>query len=722
MADIYRIGIAISLTNNVSAALRIIQRDVLGLGESVDLTQGKMNRLKLAVIGAGTAFAGLAALKGFELLAKAGGELLDQQQRILASGATHADLAKETATAYQMMSISGSELVQNLKMVADLRSVLGFKNLGEAQALAPSMMKAGIAAGNMTGIDPEKAAYNIALIEDRLGYTLNQKTGQLDAARAGDMAKLIDAIIAGTNGRVDTRQLLNFSQRALASGKLLSTEGLVNLVPVIQAMGGDIAGTALTAYDKAFVGGVMTTRGTSWLERLGLVGRRSVHREGAGYARLDPDAIAGSGIAGLDPQTWVNRYLIPALRREVGPKGSLQDMLKVLAQSGFANTTVRFLSELVGSSVQNAKDVQNIQVAAGTDQYSKIMQSLTGAEGNFTSALQSLWQALGLPAAKMGVTILNSLSAGIRNFVQWVGAHPGYADAMDKTLLGLGAALTVLGTAATIAAIASLVGSGGTIALVAAGLVALGGAFYELPGAIREMGAAWKPISGWFSGLVSAFGSMAKPSQSFGGWLSAMAKAITGMDHPFQTLGNDFHLAIGWVSGLATALADLLHPIQAVQSLIATLTGSAPPAGQPPVDIHGTAGRRVPTAPSAVPGVPTRTMSRAIELRVPLQATASGPVAPMAPAPVPAPSSTHGGYGRHVPNQSAEADIASDNAVLADWVRNGAAVTVKNTRDLANAQDARSSRKMRKPNTGASGVNLRLTPSGSAALAMPGYG
>jgi hypothetical protein len=473
MADIYRVGVAISMTNGVSGVLGIIQRDILGLNKAINLTQGGLNRLKLAVIGAGAAFAGAAILKGFAGLAEAGGKLLNQQQLMLANGTTHRDLAVETATAYRMMSIQGSNLVQNLKMVADLRTIFGANNLPEATALAPAMMRAGLAAGFMTHKDPEQEAYNIALIEDRLGYTVNPRTGQMDSARAEHMANMIDAIISGTNGRVGTQGLLGFAQQALASGKLLSDQGLIDMVPIIQAMGGQKAGTALTAFDKAFVGGVMTQRGSGWLERLGLLNRSDVKKGESGYSQIAPGSIAGSKLMAVDPQAWANEYLLPSLRKLVGPTGSVQDMLKVIMQSGLANTTVRLLSEMVGSSVQNGKDVKNIQQAAGTSQYDAEMKSLTGATQNFTAAFESLREALGLPAAKMAVSVLNALAGGIRTFVQWVGAHPAYAETMDAMLLGLGTSLAALGVVMTGAAIVGLVGTGGILASLEIGFAGM---------------------------------------------------------------------------------------------------------------------------------------------------------------------------------------------------------------------------------------------------------
>ena len=105
---------------------------------------------------------------------------------------------------------------------------------------------------------------------------------------------------------------------------------------------------------------------------------------------------------------------------------------------------------------------------------------------------------------------------------------------------------------------------------------------------------------------------------------------------------------------------------------------------------------------------------------------------PLAPAPY-VPPHIDGPYGRHRPQQHAEAATLSDNrlAMLADWVGRGSpvtvtnpveAVTVKNTGDIARGANAHAARQLQRPNTGASGVNLRLTPSGSAALAMPGFG
>ena len=523
MSDVYKIAVSIGMQNGVSSVLHVIQRDLMGLNHTIDLTANKLSRMQVAVMGGMTAMAGVGVLAAWGELARAGGKILDQQQIMLSNGTSQVDLAREMAAAYNMVNIGGSNLSDNLKMVADLRQLLGSQNLGEAITLAPTMMKAGIAAGLMTGKSAEDSAYKIALIEDNLGYTINRQTGQMDPQRAAHTADLIDAIISGTNGRVTPDMLLAFAKQARTSGRLLSDQGLMDMVPVIQAMGGYRSGTGLQAFDRALVGGVMTTRGTTWLEKLGLLNSANVHRAESGYARLDPNSIKGSDIMAQDPQLWANTILMPALQKS---GMSMADALKTLApgmdqsegaglsgiltqilQSGLANTTNGLLAELLGNSVQNAKDVVNVQQATGTSQYDTVMQSLSGAWQDFDGAVESLFDTLGLPAAKMGVTTLNDLAGGIREFDVWLGEHPGYATAIDRVLLGLGVGLTALGTIALGGALASMVGTGGLMVLLAAALVGLGSAALSVPGALEAVDKdlqrfAWSLLHPWSKGSL----------------------------------------------------------------------------------------------------------------------------------------------------------------------------------------------------------------------------
>ena len=77
--DVYRIGVTISMVNDASAVLGVIQRDVLALRQSVDMLTGGLTTAKAAVAGLGAALGSEAALAAMGRLIGQGRELAGQQ-------------------------------------------------------------------------------------------------------------------------------------------------------------------------------------------------------------------------------------------------------------------------------------------------------------------------------------------------------------------------------------------------------------------------------------------------------------------------------------------------------------------------------------------------------------------------------------------------------------------------------------------------------------------
>jgi len=77
--DVYRIGVTISMVNNASAVLGVIQRDVLRLHQSVDMLTGGFAAAKAAVAGLGAALGGDSVLGVMGKLVGQGKELARQQ-------------------------------------------------------------------------------------------------------------------------------------------------------------------------------------------------------------------------------------------------------------------------------------------------------------------------------------------------------------------------------------------------------------------------------------------------------------------------------------------------------------------------------------------------------------------------------------------------------------------------------------------------------------------
>jgi hypothetical protein len=618
MADVYRVGVAISLTNNVSAALKVIQRDVLGLGRTVDLTQGKFDHLKKAVFGAGAAFVGVGALSAFKGLAEAGGEVLNAQAKMLQVGISVRDLTQETAVAMQNIGIAGTTLAGNINSLNTLRGILGGKNAADfsaANAALPGYAQAQFALSSR-GIDPGQLDQFVKALDFIGAFNTN---GKIDPSKFGPALQEAISAVLTTNGLLTGQ---GFYQAARLSGPAASAMGetayLQNMVEILLALGNRGA-RGLEYGATTFLGGQMSKNSAAMLDRLRLTTPSDYTHEGGRYS-LDPGKIAGDQMLSAGNIIgWIQSYFLPAVK---------QSGLSVLQASATLPQTLQLLISTVSNmSPQMARSVQQQAQAQTADPYTAAMKALTGATGDFESALTGLWQVLGQPAAVYGVRILNTLSAGIRDFTQWVGAHPTLADAMVKVLGLVGAGLTGLGVILTGTAIASAVGGGGTLALVALGLGGLAGALYELPTYIKEVNAA-------------------------------------------------FQATIQWTEGVAQSLERFLGISAGPHPLVPTLPGTSWPPVQLPAD-----------------------------------------------------PSHYGHDGR-----LGEADPQVWGPKLALWIDNGAPVTVAapvtvsgpvtigNTGDIARGANAYGRKMLQAPNTGASGVNLRLTPSGSAALAMPGYG
>jgi hypothetical protein len=467
------VSVKIAMQNGVSSVLKVIQKDVLGLGAAVDFTQGKFNRMKLAVVGAGAMFAGGAALAGFKALADAGGQVLNAQAKMLQIGISQRDVAIETAVAYKNMSIAGTTAAGNINNLTTLRGILG--TLGAANAALPAYSQAQFALSSR-GVDPGQLDQFVKAL-DLMG-AFNTK-GQIDPAKFGPAIQQAVSAVLTTNGLLTGQ---GFYQAVRLSGPAASAMGekayLQNMVEILLALGNRGA-RGLEYGATTFIGGQMSKNSAMMMDRLGLTKASDYTHEGGRWS-LKSGKIQGADM--LDSGNivgWIQKYFLPdAAKAGLSP---------LQAAATLPQTLQLLITTIANMAPQMARSVQQQAQAQTANPYQAGMLAFGGATQNFESALTSLWQVLGVPAAQTAVTVLNELAGGIRTFGQWVGAHPTYAKVIDDMLLGLGVGLTALGAVAVGAALVGMIGSGGTLALVAAGIVTLGTAMTVLANAIPSI-------------------------------------------------------------------------------------------------------------------------------------------------------------------------------------------------------------------------------------------
>jgi hypothetical protein len=489
MIDAWKIGVSIAMSSNAAAVLGVIQRDLFGLSKTTNLLTGQLNMMKVAAYGAMGAMAGGAVLLGMAKLVEHGKEFVHQQALMKAAALGLRDIQNATGDAWKIAgSVQGSTATDNLKMIADLRNVLG--SMDHARIVAPEFAKIATVLESVTGKPGEASAYDFARFLELRGALVDPKTHEISTERLLSQSRLAQAVIVGTRGRVGPKDLLMFQQQARAAGAMLDDEGLLNTVPFIQAAGGFRSGTMMAAIVQQLVGGVMTQRSSNWLIEQGVLPASAVHVERGGKVVIDKDKMKGSDIIAKDPGRWAVEVLLPLMRA----KGMDDEAVtKSLLQSGMRQTTIGALVEFIRNSPSFAKEVQNIKgvMNAKDSPYdSLVANDPTTKIIAFHAAWTNLLTALGVPMVDHATNMLAKVTQVLTDMSQWAAKNPELVFAIEATATGLAALAVVLGAFAVGTAAASalglLTGPVGLLAL-AVGIEAFGRSMSSIPSWLVNM-------------------------------------------------------------------------------------------------------------------------------------------------------------------------------------------------------------------------------------------
>jgi hypothetical protein len=342
-------------------------------------------------------------------------------------------------------AVPGSRVTENLKAVTELYSVLG--NMPEAAALlTPVQQYATVAKALVPGHNTD--AYTALRAAEMLGWTVDPKTGAISASRANEFLGIAERAELATAGRVDERQLFNFAQMASLAAKNMTATGLLQMIPVINEMGGSRAGTALQSINQQINGGVMPQRVVADWQRLGLIDMNKVSPTRTGV-RVGPGAITGGRLLSQNPVAFVEQVLLPAMNKAgYTPQTEVTEIMRLFSRS----TSQREAGIIASQLVQINKDYQNELKATPTQ---AAVNSLTGNDLNTNlNALTASWNALMVslsgPGVPLAVTALQDLAKTVNYLTAEATAHPEAA----RIILGVGGALGGLAVVGGSAAVA----------------------------------------------------------------------------------------------------------------------------------------------------------------------------------------------------------------------------------------------------------------------------
>jgi hypothetical protein len=202
--DLYRIGVTISMVNNASAVLGVIQRDVLKLQQSVDMLTGGFTAAKAAVAGLGAALGGDAALGAMGKLVGQGKELA-RQQGLFAEKLRHMPAmipglptGRSTNSARQALTATSSS--EDFKDTHELTTASG-KATG-VQSNMPFNIRARPLMGSMLGGGDQDQSFGLTKTATALGSPQKTSPATLRDATART-SSFIDPILSALAQRMN---------------------------------------------------------------------------------------------------------------------------------------------------------------------------------------------------------------------------------------------------------------------------------------------------------------------------------------------------------------------------------------------------------------------------------------------------------------------------------------------------------------------------------------
>ncbi|MGD0635067.1 MAG: hypothetical protein ABSA13_12455 [Beijerinckiaceae bacterium] len=475
------VAIHLTATNGVSSVLAVLSKEVLGLNASVaNLTKG-FNGLKIGIIGAVTAAAGLGAFKVFEKFEEAGEKLVHVKtvfEAALPVTERMADMAQVTAAAWKEAGSNlNSSVTDNIEAMHDLYNVT--QSIPHAMELLPSF---NLLRNSMDAVADGHNTEHSSNASVGAAVRALEMSGHNTVEELKNLSHNLQASMVALRGRVTGSAMLTQIGTAGDSRYGFSPEFLTYGVPAMMATGlGNRTGQALNAISNNIYGGVSSSE----MQMRGQIkwGLQS-DEDRMDPKRKKPGFTVGTSFEAAklreNPYEWANDYRKFLHDVKHVNVDSLTEMQKVIGEIGRGNKLLKAgLDEILlpPTNRQLGKEITNEKNVAGdaTNFVNENDPKAVRAElhKQFENAMAGVGEQFVQP---MMDNIIKPLTAAMKDVSQFAAANPAAMAVMGKGLLGLAAGLTALGIAMVTTGIVAAIGAGGTFAALAVGVVALAAA------------------------------------------------------------------------------------------------------------------------------------------------------------------------------------------------------------------------------------------------------
>ncbi|SAL03083.1 phage-related tail transmembrane protein [Caballeronia fortuita] len=399
----------------------------------------------------------------------------------------------------------GVSVTKATDTVSELRTALG--DAHHAIEALPTALKAisGLKLYDRlhhTDLASGDSAYQMAKVAEERG-------GAADPAAMREKYNWGFKALTGSNGKVTVSDLLTASRTGKAAAQAMSDEAFYGDTFLQQMMGADRYGTSGSTLVNSWIGGHQTHGAFDHMMQLGLLNRSGVKFDKTGKVKtVSPDALIDAQTFLKDPQTWVDRHLIPlAKKRGVDTSDPAQVLAFVNAIASNTNAASMLVNRVLFSS-NIWKDRRNVLQAAGYEESDQANQKSTaGKIDNAHARLDDAQERVGRVLTPALASAMERVASALESVNHFADENPRF---MKAVVIGIGG-LTV----GAIAAAPVLTAAGGALTLMAG---------IKLARTVASL----KELEGAANGVSGAAGGAAKGVLGFVGKLG-LAAGLAGI-------------------------------------------------------------------------------------------------------------------------------------------------------------------------------------------------
>jgi hypothetical protein len=495
--------------------------------------------------------AGMAAAGGLTLGVKkaigSGAGFMHEISLLRISGRTATETALAIKQAHKTVGeVPTSTLTDNLKIIRETTGAYGdmkhaLDNLSFNQRLGYSL-------SNVMGLDQTEAMHTlVAGIQ-----ALEIRGSAMDHHRyQKEMNALFQssAFFAGKEGAFTTASLRDFAKTGNIPLKMMGERFMTRILPAIitEVGSGDIVGTQMTAFNNWLNGntGTGNKSKTEFAKKIGLVD--VTNPSNFTKTGWKPGAVIGTNMAKTDPFEWVEKILLPKLEKAGVNIKDTKSLEIGLSQLMTKETAKRFVMGLADPLQRKRlhKDEANINKAMSSEEgYSFMLANdPTAAWAKVMSSLENLTTNLGKHI------FTDRFFNATDKFVSAIDRVSGF---FDRNAAASNVAVGGMGIA-SFGLIATLLGGGGLIRLLGAGLGRLFASFTSIVGRAL-MGAIMRAGPYIMAGLRGLGSFFMSGFRAFGPFVGAGLRALgpffmSGLRLIAPFLLGGLRIAFGILSG-----------------------------------------------------------------------------------------------------------------------------------------------------------------------------